>query len=530
MRKLFEKPLEKHSEFRNIMFEDRIKYRTSNPITLVDMRRTITLLSIILLLIAIGCNEQKDGQEAIAETPVQKTIAPTPTKSAIDPPLKELTIKPQRFTLNPQKDTIITFKQTGTKIHIPKDVLVDADGKLIDGEVTISYREFHTVEDVFLSGIPMMYEKDGRMEPLQTAGMFEIRASQSKEIVRMENGKKIREEKDSQVFIKEGEAINVEMASYVAGAFNKYSLDEATGEWTELASNQMEEVNPEAQAIQQELEDMVQTPDIADVPVKPIMESPDDLIFKLNVKLSDFPELEAYQGLHWKSVRALDAPIKEEDGQKWEQVSEEEKVLLEALNKKWEDISIELLDPTNSVYNLTLGKGNERQDFNIVPVLDEYAYARAKAKRDEWEAKQDSIKARVKTLRIRQQRMVAFTRRTNIRSFGVYNYDRLLKERRDLITAKFRVNDLEAAIDKVYLIMPELRLVATYGEDMWDSMGIYPNQRMKLVAIFPDGKIATVGNAKLKKANTEKVNVFNLEPTKATKKEQKKLLKMLQTG
>jgi hypothetical protein len=66
--------------------------------------------------------------------------------------------------------------QSGTLIFIPENAFVREDGKDCNGKITIKYRELVNQTDILVSGINMIYVKNGRRILLESAGMFEIKA------------------------------------------------------------------------------------------------------------------------------------------------------------------------------------------------------------------------------------------------------------------------------------------------------------------------------------------------------------------
>ncbi|HEU4719520.1 MAG TPA: hypothetical protein VFU15_16870, partial [Bacteroidia bacterium] len=103
---------------------------------------------------------------------------------------------------------------SGTKISIPANAFVDANGNAVTGNVTIDYREFRDPVDILLSGIPMDYDSAGHNGHFVSAGMFEMNASV--------DGK--------EVFLAPGKKVDMKFAVVdTASDFNFYKLDEQEG-------------------------------------------------------------------------------------------------------------------------------------------------------------------------------------------------------------------------------------------------------------------------------------------------------------
>lgn len=108
----------------------------------------------------------------------------------VKPPIETLKIPNTSFQMESEAGgSVIT--ESGTKIDIPQDAFIDADGKAVTGPITLSYREFKTPIDILLSGIPMTYDSGGIVNQFQSAGMFELYASQNNKELSLKPGKTI---------------------------------------------------------------------------------------------------------------------------------------------------------------------------------------------------------------------------------------------------------------------------------------------------------------------------------------------------
>src|SRR5690606_1955637 len=106
-----------------------------------------------------------------------------------------------------------------TKIKVPSKGFVNKDGRDVEGNVTIEYREFHDVADIISNGIPLAYDSAGHQFNLETAGMFDIRGHQNGE----------------PVFVKKDKPIEVNLSSKVPDdRFNQYYFDTVAGNWQYL--------------------------------------------------------------------------------------------------------------------------------------------------------------------------------------------------------------------------------------------------------------------------------------------------------
>ena len=88
----------------------------------------------------------------------------------IKAPVKGEDVDFKTYTVNPLKDETITLA-SGTTIEIDKgSLMAEKPGEAVE----IKVREFHDQASVFISGIPMDYQKDA----FESAGMIEIKGEQ----------------------------------------------------------------------------------------------------------------------------------------------------------------------------------------------------------------------------------------------------------------------------------------------------------------------------------------------------------------
>lgn len=136
----------------------------------------------------------------------------------VRPPVKGLDVATSAYTTNAAIGGMIEYP-SGTRIIIPPNAFVDANGNTIHGTVTIGYREFRDPVDILVSGIPMKYDTAGHPGDFESAGMFEMNASV--------NGR--------EVFLAPGKKIDLDFAVVdTASSYNFYRLDEQKG-WQYLS-------------------------------------------------------------------------------------------------------------------------------------------------------------------------------------------------------------------------------------------------------------------------------------------------------
>lgn len=89
------------------------------------------------------------------------------------PPIPGLEIVPQEYSINPTADTLLVTPG-GTTLFIPANCFVRVDGKEMEGEITVTYREFHDAIDIMLAGIHMDFYSMGERRIFTTAGMLSL--------------------------------------------------------------------------------------------------------------------------------------------------------------------------------------------------------------------------------------------------------------------------------------------------------------------------------------------------------------------
>lgn len=256
-------------------------------------------------------------------SPYEKEKAYFASQPYIHPPLE--TIRPEYISrkVSPRKGQILEF-ESGSRLTIPAEAFVDEQGKAVEGEVEIKYREFHDYVDFFLAGIPMTYDSAGTQYTLESAGMIEIYAEQ--------DGKK--------VFLHPEKNLNVELVSEISVPslnvppdFNIYKLNEEERRWEFRARDEIRFAEPapqdEIQALantnpgmllQQELEQKLseietekekavrelesQYP-LPPLPIKPSLANGTDLAFDLDIEDISTLDLLVPKGDHFSDISQL---------------------------------------------------------------------------------------------------------------------------------------------------------------------------------------------------------------------------------
>ncbi|HRF80402.1 MAG TPA: OmpA family protein, partial [Flavobacteriales bacterium] len=163
--------------------------------------------------VVVRIRRAQEPTEAVARPPyaAHQHARVTPLMPGADKPREWHRVDPTR--------TIEVNMSDGTMVRIPANSLVHADGRTVEGPVDLSYRGFLDPWEVVASGIPMHYGSGNGLAHFETAGMYELYASQ--------NG--------SPVQMRPGTPITLEtVGPEVTDEYGAYALNANTGVW-ELA-------------------------------------------------------------------------------------------------------------------------------------------------------------------------------------------------------------------------------------------------------------------------------------------------------
>jgi len=433
-------------------------------------------------------------------------------------------------------NSLILSTNSGTRITIPKNTLVDSLGNIITGSVTFKYREFLDQKDVFLSGIPMTFDSASVKMNFESGGMFELLAYQN----------------EQPVFIAPDKEVKVELASKQAGDnFNIYYFSTDENEWiykgkdnagfTKEAIAKVDEklmssisvdsiptnyLKIEKEKVAQQIDELKRNK-----PLKPSLLDKDSYSFVINFEYKDFPELAAFKGLKF-------------------QVSKNAKNFKpEYANEIWEEVNVNR-GLENKEYNVCFT--NQKQGevcFLTNPVIAENNMKASEATYEkllsDYKAKKDSLKERSKEIReaiakrsneLNDLKIVELnknainlatvvenriTRTFQIANFGVWNSDcpeKLPSEA--IVKAKFvDENGKEVQLTTMYLVLKGRNVVISMTpETVKEGIRFNPEEECMLWAVTSDRKNVAVFNSdqfkKIKKSDNSITFEMNLISSK----------------
>jgi hypothetical protein len=282
----------------------------------------------------------------------------------INPPMKDVQIPFEKFSMDSRKGGVIS-SVSGSKIVIPSNSFMDANGEIIEGKVEVRYREFRDPVDFFLSGIPMAYDSAASRYQLESAGMLEITAYQNDRPLKIAADKKI----------------EIQMASDYEGAqYNLYELDTVGGNWVYKGKDRVEkrgnqvaiksgwtreivrndtviasyafdgenfkQYSLEQENIKKEIASIEKTK-----PVKPVKAKAERYRFDVDVDPKEFPEMYEYKNLLFE-------------------VGPENKTFNQSLyNIEWDDVVMSY-GKSGVNYNLAFTKAGKTKTFTVYPVYE----------------------------------------------------------------------------------------------------------------------------------------------------------------
>ncbi|MCU0431828.1 MAG: hypothetical protein MUC87_00070 [Bacteroidia bacterium] len=320
------------------------------------------------------------------------------TRNPVDPPFSDISIQPNEYLVDAETaDTIQAA--TGTSIIIPAGILVDKEGNPVKGQVKYRFREFHSAAEVIVSGVTMLYDSAGKTNSFETAGMFELTASQN----------------NSPVYIKPGKSIEVNVASNVPGTFNFYKLDTTAGNWVYL-STPATDTTPAFKAIQAQLNAL------GIRPAPPQAREPGKPLLNIDIDPAMRPELAGYNNIVWQYTGEGANPDKTPG----------------LYTTQWRDVKL-IPNADQTTYTLQLSGAGSTFTTNVAPVFSGNDLKRAqeqfKTRLASWEEKRREFEAKSEEIK-------AYNRSVSVLSFGFANCDRVFgRPDAQTVQAIYQFND-----------------------------------------------------------------------------------------
>lgn len=445
------------------------------------MRKILKKISLALIAISLfaACKGTQNNKEPLSK------------KLEIKSPLPELDIQFEEFEIDNSKDQIIKTKR-GSSIKIQANSIVNKDNEAA-GTVKIKYREFHDAVDILVSGIPMDYNTQGIRRNMQTAGMFELRAEKGADVLSLAAGK----------------TIDVRMVSYEAG--NDYSffhLDENGKGWEFIDYNSEVELNTEKVKLRKEIEKKA-----------PSMPFPlDDKYFAFDyAAILDIMFGDDYNKIQTNKNNPAVLSKAKKYGLMWLSTSCREYINFKGVNHPaglmvWKRISGNQfpawVKDTNRDYCKLDHKGGNIYTMTIEEIGSEKTYVATiecimpiaqlfKFTPEYWKKNYNDAMAKVESEMERLKSEADVFRSFEVAGFGIYNYDKLMKEDNAItLNANFKAEESVTKsvenyeMDLVYYVPEDNKTLIKLPKSVWENVVLIPGNKGRFISILPG---ATLG-------------------------------------
>lgn len=431
----------------------------------------ILAYALILSLFVVSCSEQ-NTVDPIKTSRASNAASMNKVNAALGATFLALG---QTFQIiHNKRQTIRTEK--GSRVHIPENAFVlKEDGTPVEGTIDLEFTEYSNRGEIIASDIPMYYiEDDGTQETFESAGMFEIRATQ--------DGKELA--------LADGKEIKVELATDVDGPFNFWQLNEGGSNW-ELKDTDCRPIpNPyidEQEDQIERLEALVQPK-----PKKPVKYNKGDQLF--DIRLIGFSDdyLREMNGVMWK-YSGTDPKLNP--------------VNIGAFNAEYKLVYLEPTEQPFLEYTLTFETSDKKElKIDAVPIYQGKLLDRKNKEMAEIIARTSEASKKIKEISDQLKREKELLRVFNVDELGVYNYDQYYN---DPSVSHFKADfSLEGggSIEGMtfYLLPTDRRIVVKYYEGSFEKFSINPAVKNRLIAIDKNNQVYYLSSRDLRKMQIEK--------------------------
>ena len=427
---------------------------------------SLSCIFLVLVATVIGCKNDVKQDHINDEISFDTTsMDQEPTKLLVSQPFTNIRQKPEVLTLPDVSSAKSYTLKSGTTIEVPANAFEYLDGRPVTGSVDIVFTEIHSAAEIIASGIPMKFIDDnGKVQQMQSAGMFELSGEQNQQPIQLVEGK----------------AIDIALVSDVEGAYDFWSFDEEKGNWNNEGAIPAKEgptqdmTSPARKRTIERLRKQTKKK-----PVKPQFSEANKLVFN-DLDLSQCPELKSQDPVVLVYIGTDKSKSPQEN--KW-------------IRKPgiWHKKMIKPTPGKKGVYELTLlGDKMYQIEVKAAPTALEIDKANA-----EYQKELANFRAGVEQLKNEEaliENRKTFVRLASVRGFGRYNYDIMWKRKNTVeLKADFEIEDTPDMVkDKtmIYLITDNGRTVVSLPRRNWDKFRFDPDADNKLLAVMPDNSAA----------------------------------------
>lgn len=433
------------------------------------MKHVSIILAAVLLL--ASCSEQsttdpiqnKRESSAFEDNKVQALVAAT-----------FLSIAQTFRIIHNKRNTVRTNE--GTRITVPENAFVyKDDGTPVEGEVDLEFTEYSNRGEIIASDITMVHTKeDGEEEVFESAGMFEISASQE--------GRELE--------LAEGKEIKVELATDVDGPFDFWQLNDDGTNW-ELKDTECETV-PNRYIEEQEEEIEQLATQVQPRPKKPVPYKKGDQLFDIKLTGYNNEFLRDMNGVMWK-YSGTDPKLNPAN--------------IGAFNTTYKLVHLDTTEQPFLEYRLTFESADDRElTLDAVPIYKGKLLDRKNKEMAAIMARSVEASKRMKEISDQLKREKELLRVFNVDELGIYNYDVYYNDPKVThYKAKF---SLEGGGDitgmSFYLLPTDRRIVVQYYEGSFNKFSINTEIKNRLIAIDKNNQVYYLSSRDLKKMNLKK--------------------------
>ncbi|MFO7722116.1 MAG: hypothetical protein R6V49_02735 [Bacteroidales bacterium] len=420
------------------------------------------------------------GHDAPVDKPLQLAEAFPP--EGIEPPEPDM-LEYEHFVVKPGKKAVLTTKK-GSRITVPADAFAHQDGSPCTEPVDLKFIEFHTVKEIFLSGIPMQYDSAGINYTFESAGMFDIKAySGSRSLV-----------------LADGKGINVDLVSPRSDPFNFYYFDTIQNQWEYMHTEAIASAGhgPSAPAVVPQKADKAPETPLETQGAVVVGTSSDQVLqtgqtkhaFKIEFDEKEFPELSSYKSLWFEVMDSAFAKKYLRMGTQWDSI---------AMKRAAEDryvITLYRLKQSITVEAKPVDYGKPSEE-----ALNAYQLVEA-ARESTRNERVQSARATRSMIEQQEQNIMqwAYSKGATIYNLGVWNWDKPVPQPMQAMsgTGSFVDKSGKPLVPKmIYLAQKEVNILWNYKPQQdWK----YSNATENILwFILPDGQYAIVNDETLKR-------------------------------
>lgn len=417
----------------------------------------------------------------------------------------------------------------GTEIHVPANAFINQEGLQVTGEVTVSYTAIDDPASILISGIPLNYGDKSNPSVMESAGMFNLRASAN----------------DEQIALGEGKSIKTVISSNVEGGqYDFFQLNEEGSTWDKLGTASPTE-NPEIARLTTSIAEKTNASKAYDLSGcfafnyafdLDIIEDEDR--HKLKDKRFNYytwdtaPAVETLQKILKTKLASYEVPqfLKE---RAWEEITwngekqnpnlllwKAEKPLPGWILNSKTYRNVELKPAGKNRFRLTFSRW-EHNGSKWEQLTDYAVYIRPKmalselydnppeTRSAEYEALLAQAEQEKETLAAQNKVLREF----NISKMGVYNYDYIKEDERLMVNAEIFLDnvELEDQVTDLFVMLEGQNAVLRYGKNGLSHFVIYPGQQVFTFMVVNGNGIAMQSDQALNDIDLES---FRADPDK----------------